>query len=323
MSKKNKEQPQQPQPTIQLTADALRTILTDVLAKAQSENDWQQAMSIEAQKKADNPNITIPNSDMKTKKTLKAIKTGTFLDTMFLDDKDIAINGVPFGSSSILLGIPNTGKSLILAEIILRIANVGLKTCFVTSEEIYSTETNRYDLENRLKDKAKILGLNWKTISENLYVLDAVKFADLRNWETFASTLKELVENKKVEFLGIDSLTLLEDSRGQLKYRLLDLMKYGQTHGLTSIMISQRSGEDPDSIGSIAGGISLSHIADVVMVMDSKKVSSWDSQLKLDIPTAKQGQEVFFYHILKCRLCRYRANYFGYIIDKDGIVKLQ
>lgn len=287
--------------------------------------DWEQAVQpmnaeITAIEKQSLEKLVVkPSLDEKIK-DLKGFKTGTFLDTMFLDSNGNQIDGVPFGSNCVLTGLPNTGKSLLVEEVVLNIANNGNKVCFVTSEELFATETKRMDLENRMKEKAKIVGLDWKKIHENLFVLDAVADAELRSWHTFAKTYRTLVENNGIEFLVVDSLTLLEDSRGQLKYRLLELIKYGQRKGITSILINQRSKEEVDNF-AMAGGISLSHIADVVFILDVKKVWSGDPQMKLDMGV-KQGEIVNFFRILKCRLSRFKANYFQYEITVDGFVRL-
>jgi hypothetical protein len=146
--------------------------------------------------------------------------------------------------------------------------------------------------------------------------------AELRDWHTFVHAYRNLVENEKVEFLLVDSMTLLEDTRGQLKMRVLELMRYNQIHGITAILINQRGIDEADGLNT-AGGIALTHIVDIVMELDFKKPSSWDSQLKLDIPDAKQGQMVNFFRILKCRVCRYNASYINYEISKDGFVKVK
>lgn len=262
-----------------------------------------------------------PTENLKRKEIL-GFPTYTFIDDLFLNNDGSSIKGLPCGSNSILVGIPNTGKSLILMEIALRVASSGTKVLFATSEEIFKSEFARYDLESRMKEKAEILGLSWQNIVQNLYVLDVITNSDLREWTTFVSTYRALIEKEGISLTLIDSLTLLEDTRGQLKYRLSELIKYNQKHGINAIYISQRSGDDPDSIGSLAGGIALSHIADIVFEMDAKKISSWDSTLKQDIPTAKQGTEVYFFKVLKNRLTRFNGKYIGYTITKDGLIKV-
>jgi len=303
----------------------IKEMAQEIAQAIKGEDSWESALKpmqtdITATEKQSIEKLVVKPSLTENIKELKPFKTGTFLDKMFLDRNEKPINGIPFGSTTIITGLPNTGKSLLIEEIVLKIANDGRRICFVTSEEIFRTEGARYDLENRMREKAKILGLDWNKISKNLYVLDAVAFAELRDWHTFAKSFRTLVENEKVEFLAIDSLTLLEDSRGQLKYRLLELMKYGQKNGITSMLINQRSADDTDSF-SMAGGLSLSHVADVVFVLDSKKIWSGDAQMKLDM-NVKQGETINFFHILKNRMGRCKSNYFQYSITSDGLVRL-
>lgn len=297
-------------------AEQLKDALQRILQQAQTNIDTD---TFKQEKKIDSF-IIKPSTDNKTLKTLIAIKTGTFLDSMFLDDNEKSIDGIPFGSSIIVAGIPNTGKSLLCAELALRLANNGNKVAFITSEEVWRTETARLDLESRMKGKASLLGLNWQTIASNLFILDCVSNAELRQFENLVSSYKTLVEDKGVTITVTDSLSLLEDQRGQIKSRLLEFVRYGQVKGVTSLFISQRATDDVDGF-SLAGGLGLSHIVDIMAVMDSKKLSSWDKSIKEDTGKA-QGDSINFFHILKNRICKYKANYFGYSITKDGIVSL-
>jgi len=304
------------QESARLLSEAVKLVLANAKQDEWSNVNQPFTQKLE-QKKSEN---VIKPSTQEDKKELIGFKTYTFLDSMFLNNEDKSIDGVPFGASILLSGLPNSGKSLCIEEIILQLANNDKKVCFTTSEEIFKAETPRFDLQARLKERAKILGLDWNKICENLFVLDSVAHAELRDWSKFVSELRLLIEKEKIDFVAIDSLSMLEDSRGQLKYRLGELVKYFQIHGITSIMISQRSLEESDSM-ALAGGISLSHIADILMVLDYKKAWSGDSSLKLDTG-CKQGNIVYFFRILKNRMCKYRANYFGYTIDSNGLVHL-
>lgn len=301
--------------------DKVREAIRKMLQEAQSDDSLSEPFATEL--KAKEVFFTKPNADdSEHQKSLTGFHTWTFLDLLFIIDKDgRKLEGIPFGTNSLLTGLPNSGKSILGEEIVLRIAQER-KVCYVLSEEAFRANSARYDLETRMKVKVKILGLDWAKIQSNLYVVDIVMNAELRDWHSFVQTYRNLVENEKVEFLLIDSMTLLEDSRGQLKMRVLELMRYNQVHGITAILINQRGIDEPDGL-AMAGGVSLSHIVDLVLIMDYKKVSSWDSQLKLDIPDAKQGQMVNFFRILKCRVCRYNASYINYEISKDGFVKVK
>jgi KaiC/GvpD/RAD55 family RecA-like ATPase len=308
--------------SVQETAKAIAEAVKLVLANA-TQNEWASVNAPFAQKmeQAKSQKVVKPTVGEENKKELSPFKTFSFLDMMFLDSNDKPIEGIPFGSNSILTGLPNSGKSLLIEEIALRVADSGKKVCFVTSEEAWKTETPRFDLESRFRERAKILGLNWENISKNLSVIDTVMFAELREWNAFVSTYRSLAEGEGIDLLLVDSMTLLEDVRGQIKYRVLELMRYNQIHGITSILVNQRAIEESDTL-AMAGGISISHIVDAVFVLDYKKISSWDGTIKMDVPSAKQGAILNFFRILKCRLCRFNAHYLGYEITKDGFVKL-
>lgn len=263
--------------------------------------------------------VTKP-TDSVTVKTLQVIKTDTFLDQMFLDQNDKVLDGIPSVSNSILTGLPSSGKSLLIGELALKLAHSGRKTILVTSEDVFRTNSSRYDLESRFKERAKLLGLDWHKVSENLSIIDCVAHAELRYWDTFISTFRVLVEKEKAEILLIDSLTQLEDSRGAVKLRLLEMCRYNQTHNITAIFVSQRSIDEADGL-SLSGGLAVGYSCDIIMELDYKKAWSNDSAIKADTG-CKQGDIVYFFRILKNRLSKYRANYFAYSITSEGLVRL-
>lgn len=298
-------------------ADKVREAIAKMIQDAQSDESLSKPFTTEL--KAKGEGFFTKPSDTTTKKTLTAIQTGTFLDTIFLDNEGKEI-GLPLGANMLVSGLPSSGKSLWIREVILRLAESGVKVAFATSEEIWCSDSERYDLETRFIDMTKTLGLDWSKVKENLTILDLVKFAELRQFETFIGVYRTLVEREGVTFLAIDSLSMLEDSRGQVRNRLADLCRYNQRNNVTSIIIVQRTTEDADGM-NLSGGLSLSHIADVLGELDYKKLSSWDGNLKADTGIA-QGQIAYFFRIQKCRLCRYRANYFGYFISSEGLIRL-
>jgi KaiC/GvpD/RAD55 family RecA-like ATPase len=297
-------------------AEATIRRMTEIMSQAKGEEEpFNKPLEVTKNALVDRPTSNDANA-----KTLTAIRTGTFLDNMFLDKDDKPINGIPFGSNVLLSGLPNSGKSLFIRELILKLANDGNKVCFATAEEIWQSDNARYDLQTRFMETAKLLGLDWDRVKSNLYILDNVKNAMLRDWDTFITAYRSLVETDKVTFLAVDSLSMLEDTRGQIKNRLSELCRYNQRRGVTSVIISQRSTEDADGM-NLAGGLALSHIVDIVTELDYKKVSSWDGAIKQDTG-AKQGETVYFFRILKCRMCKYDAHYKRYDISKDGLVKV-
>jgi len=265
--------------------------------------------------------LTTKPNDATVKTKIIVFKSRTFLDQFFLDKDDKPLEGIPKVAQIGIVGNPDVGKSLIAQEIALRLASEGHKVIFTTSEDIFQSDNDRFDLQSRMKQMATFLGLSWENIKQNLFVLDIIAHGQLRDWNTLVSTYRILVEQEKAEFLIVDSLTLLDDYRAGLKYHLAEFVRYNQRNGITGIYISQKSTEDAIDQHGLAGGIALSHLLDIEFEINFKKVWSGDAQMKLDCD-AKQGDILHFIRILKCRLGKADMRYHKLLITKDGILSM-
>lgn len=265
--------------------------------------------------------LTIKPNDAKIKTKISVFHSMTFLDQFFLDANDKPLEGIPKVAQIGVVGNPDVGKSLIAQEIALRLASEGCKIIFTTSEDIFQSDNDRFDLQSRMKQKADFLKLNWENIKQNLFVLDIIAHSQLRDWNTLVNTYRVLVEQEKAEFLIVDSLTLLDDYRAGLKYHLGEFVRYNQVNGVTGIYISQKATEDAIDQHGLAGGIGLSHLLDVEFEINFKKLSSWDAQMKVDTDS-KQGDILHFIRVLKCRLGKADMRYHKLQITKDGILTL-
>jgi len=168
-----------------------------------------------------------------------------------------------------------------------------------------------------MKQKAERLGLDWDTIRRNLYVLDTVYYPELRDWNRFAETYRYVVEREDIELAIIDSVTILEAYRGALKYRVMELARYNQVRGVTSLFVNQRSAETWDT-HDMAGGIGLAHNLDGTIIIDYGRVYWLDQQLDLDL---KRGQFVRIARVLDCRLCNFERRRIRIEITDDGFIR--
>ena len=265
--------------------------------------------------------LTTKPNDATIKTKIIVFKSRTFLDQFFLDKDDKPLEGIPKVAQIGIVGNPDVGKSLIAQEIALRLSSDGHKVIFTTSEDIFQSDNDRFDLQSRMKQMATFLGLSWENIKQNLFVLDIIAHGQLRDWNTLVSTYRLLVEQEKAEFLIVDSLTLLDDYRAGLKNHLAEFVRYNQRNGITGIYISQKSTEDAIDQHGLAGGIALSHLLDIEFEINFKKVWSGDVQMKLDCD-AKQGDILHFIRILKCRLGKADMKYHRLQLTKDGILSM-
>jgi len=261
--------------------------------------------------------ISQPKSEGNNK-TLEAFKTHTFLDKLYLNSEGKSINGIPMVAQIGITGLPSSGKSILIEEIAVQVAHNGKKVLLVTSEDSWESVSPRFDLQSRLRQKAEILKLNWDKICENLIVLDTVTRTELRSWSTFAETYRYVVTEKKIDLVLIDSVTLLETYRGALKFRLQELSRFNQQHGITALFVNQRATEDWDK-RSMAGGIGIGHILDSTIIVDYGK--TYHSSINADLGT-KRGTDVKIVRVLGCRLCGFNGNYHQIDITKDGLLRL-
>ncbi len=285
-------------------------------------DEWELAtrpMKTEIEKKEEKLSALVlrPDEAAEAKKPLLGLPTGTFLDYLFITPEGKPLNGLPIVGQFAITGLPGAGKSILVEEIAVKVAGSGRKALFATAEDTWKSATPRFDLQSRLKQKADILGLDWRKVMENLFVLDTVAYPELLDWNTFAETYRYVVEKEKIEFAIIDSVTVLEAYRGALKYRVMELARYNQLHGVTGLYVNQRSVEMWDTY-EMAGGIGLAHNLDGTILIDYGRVYWQDQQVDLE---AKRGEFVRIARVMDCRMCNFERRRIRIDITSDGFIK--
>jgi len=312
--------------TPQQVAAMLKKISEQAIASAKGKSEYTSATEpftkkTELEKHAEKYGALIsrPKSKTDAKKPLEFFETGTYLDQLFLKENDSPANGIPIVVQLGIVGLPDVGKSILVQEIALRAASKGKKVVFVTSEDVWESPSPRFDLQSRMKQKADLMGLDWEDIRHNIFVFDAISHSEFRDWSTFVETYRYIVETLgSVDLLIVDSITLMEAYRGALKYRLIELARYNQMHGITAIYICQRSIEEADKY-AMAGGIGLAHNLDATLCIDIKKAIG---QLKADLGK-KQWEETHFTRMMGCRLCGFDRKYYEVEITTNGFIKIK
>jgi len=310
-------------PDVEKLMKAMAKTFAEAVKGARTPTDeWELAtkpMKTEIERKEEKLSALIlrPDEAAEAKKPLMGLPTGTFIDYMFITAEGKPLNGLPVVGQFALTGLPGAGKSILVEEIAVKVAGAGRKVLFATAEDTWKSVTPRFDLQSRLKQKAEILRLDWRNVMENLFVLDTVAFSELLDWNTFAETYRYVVEKEKIELAIIDSVTVLEAYRGALKYRVMELARYNQLHGVTSLYVNQRSVEMWDTY-EMAGGIGLAHNLDGTILVDYGRVYWQDQQVDLE---AKRGEFVRIARVLDCRMCNFERRRIRIDITSDGFVK--
>jgi KaiC/GvpD/RAD55 family RecA-like ATPase len=285
-------------------------------------DEWELAtkpMETEIERREEKLSVLVlrPDEAPEAKKVLLGLETGTFIDQLFLNPEGEPLKGVPICGQFAITGLPGAGKSILIEEIAVRVAASGKKVLFATAEDTWKSATPRFDLQSRMKQKADILGLDWGKVKEKLYVLDTVLYPELRDWTTFAETYRYVAEKEGVDLAIVDSVTVLEAYRGALKYRVMELARYNQLHGITGLYVNQRNAETWDSY-DMAGGIGLAHNLDGTIIIDYGRVYWQDQQVDLD---AGRGQFVRIARVLDCRMCNFERRRIRIDITSDGFIR--
>jgi KaiC/GvpD/RAD55 family RecA-like ATPase len=309
-------------PEIESLVRAMAQTLAEAMKGARAPADeWELATKpmttkIEEGKEKLSTLVLRPDEAVEAKKPLLGFTTGTFIDELFLTPDGKSLGGIPICGQFAITGLPGAGKSILVEEIAVRVAASGRKVLYATAEDTWKSATPRFDLQSRLKQKADILGLDWNKIRENLFVLDTVAYPELRDWNTFAETYRYVAEKEKIELAIIDSVTVLEAYRGALKYRVMELARYNQVHGITALYVNQRSSEVWDSY-DMAGGIGLAHNLDGTIIVDYGRVYWYDQQVDLGVD---RGEFVRIARVLDCRMCNFERRRIRVDITKDGFL---
>jgi KaiC/GvpD/RAD55 family RecA-like ATPase len=310
-------------PEVEKLMKAMAKTIAEAMKGAQVPPDeWELAtkpMTTKIERKEEKLSSLVlrPDEAVEAKKPLIGFPTGTYIDYFFLTPEGKPLNGLPICGQFAITGLPGAGKSILVEEIAVRVAAYGRKVLYATAEDTWKSATPRFDLQSRLKQKAEILGLDWNKIRENLFVLDTVAYPELRDWSTFAETYRYVAEKEKIELAIIDSVTVLEAYRGALKYRVMELARYNQVHGITALYVNQRSSEVWDSY-DMAGGIGLAHNLDGTIIVDYGRVYWQDQQVDLAV---NRGEFVRISRVLDCRMCNFERRRIRVDITSDGFLR--
>jgi KaiC/GvpD/RAD55 family RecA-like ATPase len=259
-----------------------------------------------------------PDEAAQAEKTLIGFPTGTFIDNLFLAVEGKTLNGLPVCGQFAVTGLLGAGKSMLIEEIAIRVSASGRKVLFMTTEDVWKSATPRFDLQSRLKQKADALGLDWRKIRDNLFVLDTVVHSELHEWNTFAETYHHVAETEKIELALVDSVTALESYRGELKYGIMELARYNQVHCITTLYVYQRSAEVLDSY-DVKDTIGLAENLDGTIIIDYGREYWYDKQVDSEV---NRGELVRIARVLACRMSNFERRDIKIGITSQGFLRV-
>lgn len=253
------------------------------------------------------------------------IPTGTKLDEMFfiseIDEKTgkpikKVLGGIPYRSVINVVGVPDTGKSVLAEQFAAYQAGNGYRILFITSESPAEF------LYNSIKQKCIGLGINFEEVDKNIVVIDASKETDVReNVFSLIKTIEYAVEKYKTTITVIDSITGFYEHREMLARQIVRrvfnaLKKLNQT----AMLVSQKRSSQGSETAEAAGGLAVAHILDGTIVLDKKVIESrWDERL-YGLPI---GEVIRTIRIDGCRLAGHDKDVWVMDINELGLIEIK
>lgn len=208
-------------------------------------------------------------SDLKPK-TLSEInyEEGQRLATGFSEMDEVLGGGIVNGSVILLAGDPGVGKSTLLLQMALGIADGSLQIARRKSHEPQATSHVLYisgeESEQQIKLRAQRISKNDKNSS--------LLLLSLTNTEEAVNAIQEakpaLVIVDSIQTMESENLTGLSGSVGQVRYAALQFIRIAKTLNIPVILVGHVTKE-----GMVAGPMVLSHMVDTLLFLEGEKTT--------------------------------------------------
>jgi len=256
---------------------------------------------------------------------LFGIPTGTKLDEMFftveIDEKTgkaikKPLGGIPYLAVVNVVGVPDTGKSVLAEQFAVTQAARGYNVLFVT------VESPAEFLYNALKQKAIALGYDFSKIEDNIVIIDAAKEESLReNVISLIKTMEYAVDLKHTTVTVIDSITGLYEHREMLARQIVRrIYNFLKDKRQTALLVSQKRSSQGSDTAEAAGGLAVAHIVDSTIVLDKKIISTkWDEST-YGLPL---GSVIRTLRIDGCRMSGHDSDPWIFEINEFGLIEIK
>lgn len=254
---------------------------------------------------------------------ITGMKTGVpGLDDLFFttrlvngNPQKVPLGGYPSYSIINITGISDTGKSLMAEQFLVTQASLGNPVCLIT------VESPAAFVSASIKERAAALGIDYNTIEDKIYIIDAASHSQLReDLMSLFNTLAYSIKNYKVKCTVVDSVTgFFEEkemlARGVVRRFFNFMKKWYQT----ALFVSQKRSGHEELSAEAAGGYAISHIVDCSLVLSKVTITNRYEEKQYGRPI---GEIVRLFRIDGCRLCGHDLNTHIMEITDTGLVKI-
>jgi DNA repair protein RadA/Sms len=192
-----------------------------------------------------------------------AYKESSRITTEFDELNTVLGGGIVLGSATLLAGDPGVGKSTLLLQLCLSLANAGKKVLYVAGEESAEQVKMRAD-RIAASDKKQVTGSKKSLSKENLYLVatsdpDSV-IAHLEN------DTPDLIVVDSIQTMQSGNVAGLSGSVSQVRYGALQFIRAAKTMNIPVMLVGHVTKE-----GMVAGPMVLSHMVDTVLFLEGEK----------------------------------------------------
>lgn len=248
-------------------------------------------------------------------KALIGLKTGTFLDRLFLGLDGKPLGGIPSSGQLALIGPLGAGKSLLASEIALKVS-YERKTLFVVLNDVW--ESNRaFDLRSRLRIRSAALQLDWDYLSRNLRVLNPPHVD-----EEFLDEYERIISGGEVGLALLDSMNQVERQNihgyEEPSVDLADMVSINRAHGVTGIFVMHSGLNCGEPAQNMISSRSLWLMDCIISMMPAQLTAP---SLGANVGGIRGIERLRVVQILKCRLCGFDGRGILVGITSKGLIK--
>lgn len=225
------------------------------------------------------------------------------------------LGGIPKYSVMQITGVSDTGKSLMVEQFAVEQARRGFAVAFITMESPAPF------VAMGLKQRAMAMGVPFDEVESRVVFIDGATYSVLRSdVPTLLSTLAHVIKTYKTEFVVMDSITSLYESREMMARDIVrPVFNFLKKWHQTALLVSQKRSGHELLTAEAAGGYAVGHILDGSIVLGKQTVTTSTQSRLYGVPV---GETVRLLLIDGCRLAGHDSRTHIFYITDEGLVRV-